>query len=117
MALVTAYNGAVAAGKTVQVGAQALTAPFRGVELQMAQTMAAVAPWGCRVAYAISQDGGSTYSDFQPVGHEPNPSISGATSHASVLINEFATNIKFQIANADAAVACTTFVLQMFTFS
>jgi len=87
MALVTAYNGAVNAGQSVAVGSQALTAPFRGVELIMEQTMAAKVPFGCKVSYSISLDAGSTWSDFQPVGHEPNPTLLQSNSKSSVLLN------------------------------
>lgn len=120
MALVTAYTGAVAAHSTVNVPAQALTAPFRGVELVMSQIMASVVPFGCRVAYAVSLDGGVSYSDYLPVGHEPNsevPTGTASINKTSILINEFATHVKFQIANASQSVACTTFVLQMFSFT
>ena len=118
MALQVIYNGAVAAGKEQAPAAVTLTAPFRGVTVFMEQTMAAVAPFGCRVAYATSIDGGATYSDWQPINHEPNPTVSGTSvNKTDILINEVADHIKFKIQNADGATACSTFLLQILQFA
>jgi hypothetical protein len=111
----TVINSSIPAGSSVSntfVNSQ----PFRAIQLSMSQTMAAPSPLGCTVSYAISIDGGATYSDFSHAGHEPNPMGSPSFGHCSILNNETADHVLFKVTNT-GTVVCSNFTLEAECFS
>ncbi len=116
MSATTVINSSISPGQSVS-GTFMTSAPFRGVEIVQEQTMAQPTFPGVLVSYQISLDNGTTWSDAQPVQHEANASISGSGNSSSILLNEFATTVKFNATNTNRAVACASFVLEAECFT
>jgi hypothetical protein len=112
----TVFNAIAVPAHSSQTAVLNVTPPFRGIEIIQQQTLASVVAFGCKVSYQVSMDGGVTFSDPQPVGHECNPSIPNDVNKTSILIYEVATNVKFTVYNT-GTVACSSFTLQAATFA
>jgi len=118
MAAVVLFNtNPVAANATVVSSATALTAPYRGLVVTIAQAMAGTpGPYGCEVDYAVSIDGGTTYSDWVFIG-ACNPAVTNDVCRHDILINDLADHIKVQIRNRDGVNQATTLVVTAETFA
>lgn len=112
----TVINSAIPAGQSVS-GTFTTSAPFRGIEVLQQETMAKPTFPGVLVSYQIALDNGTPWSDPQPVQHEANASIGGSGNSSSILVNEFATPVKFNASNTNQAVACSSFLLQAECFT
>ena len=95
----TSVSGSLAAGATLNVSPVELTAPFRGVQVEIAFTASGMPDEGLYISYATSIDNGSTYSDYQPLT-QLAPTTSGTTMK-SLLLDDTADHISFELVNSD----------------
>lgn len=102
--MTTVFSGSLAPNQSIAPAAVALTAPFKGVAVslfvQMSGQDGAQMP-EVAATYQVSIDGGTTYADPIDLGFEMPFSATGHEGVVDILVNQFATHVKFTLTNRD----------------
>lgn len=108
------YSGALAAGATLPDQIVSVSAPFRGIDVQIGYSAAGPLTSGLLVEFAFSTDNATTFSDFHTLS-QLSPAASD-TIIKPILLDNVADHIKFRVVNNDPIVAITALSISIEEF-